>query len=415
MQQYPIGSMNRRAASPGRISRGRFSPDGGGRSPLHDAMYGRSQSPYAGSRGTFSRAGMNSRAGSVRDPNAAAADLDNIHINSPDAIERERHYAAVEQTLQEQFNEIDTNKDGNVDMQELHQFMEKMCRDTGAQIDAEVHEKIKKVIDAVFYRMDTDNSQSIQIQEFVKFYFDLYVENSELVEELELRVKDQEQRAQQIEARLVEMRRLEKPSQMTHSVFQEQAIMQGSILSVHIIDARELRPPQGGIANARVRLSIEGNRSSTQEVPGSNNPVWNEVSAFDILQGNENLLIKVDNVKPNREREEIGSTQIDLRQLSAEQQRWMSEHPGKLHQASALETNSILNRLSHSIRSSGEDAARRDSFRDRERRDGRRVRGAARASRDRPNEERRAVRLGAAGKWPNKNRPPVDLLKGKTA
>ena len=97
-------------------------------------------------------------------------------------------------------------------MQELHQFMEKMCRDTGAQIDAEVHEKIKKVIDAVFYRMDTDNSQSIQIQEFVKFYFDLYVENSELVEELELRVKDQEQRAQQIEARLVEMRRLEKPS-----------------------------------------------------------------------------------------------------------------------------------------------------------------------------------------------------------
>ena len=59
--------------------------------------------------------------------------------------------------------------------------------------------------------------------------------------------------------------------------------MQGSILSVHVIDARELKGNSGGAANARVRLSIEGNRSNTLEIPGSNNPVWNEVSAFDII------------------------------------------------------------------------------------------------------------------------------------
>ena len=53
------------------------------------------QSPYGGSRATFSRAGGASRAGSVRDPNMAAADIDNINIHSPDAIERERHFQQV--------------------------------------------------------------------------------------------------------------------------------------------------------------------------------------------------------------------------------------------------------------------------------------------------------------------------------
>ena len=60
-------------------------------------------------------------------------------------------------------------------------------------------------------------------------------------------------------------------------------------MSVHVIDARELRDMSNPLqtrlpANARIRLSMEGNHSNTQEVPGDN-PVWNEVIAFDILQG----------------------------------------------------------------------------------------------------------------------------------
>lgn len=97
-----MGQMNR--MSPNRLggrspsSRGRFSPSGGnfpvGRGTLNHVLAGRAsrQSPYGGSRATFSRAGGPSRAGSVRDPNAAAADLDNININSPDVIEKERQY-----------------------------------------------------------------------------------------------------------------------------------------------------------------------------------------------------------------------------------------------------------------------------------------------------------------------------------
>ena len=62
--------------------------------------------------------------------------------------------------------------------------------------------------------------------------------------------------------------------------------MRGSILSVHVIDARELRPYFSNQANAQVRLLIEGNRSTTKENPNfSNNPVWNEVNTFDIEAG----------------------------------------------------------------------------------------------------------------------------------
>ena len=91
-----IGAQHR--ISPNRMSRSRFSPDGGGRGTLAGALAGgraSRQSPYGGSRATFSRAGGGSRSGSVRDPdpNARAADLGNINMHSPDTIDRERHYA----------------------------------------------------------------------------------------------------------------------------------------------------------------------------------------------------------------------------------------------------------------------------------------------------------------------------------
>ena len=90
------------------------------------------------------------------------------------------------------------------------------------------------------------------------------------------------------------MRRLEKPSRNRHPVFPGQYIMQGSILSVHIIDARELRAQNGtGVANSRVRLDIEGNPYRTGEVYSSNNPVWNEVIALDISKGTDTLKIEV--------------------------------------------------------------------------------------------------------------------------
>ena len=52
-----------------------------------------------------------------------AADVDNININSPDAIERERHLAQVRQDLIKQFEMIDADQNGYVDKEELIQYM----------------------------------------------------------------------------------------------------------------------------------------------------------------------------------------------------------------------------------------------------------------------------------------------------
>lgn len=78
-----------------------------------------------------------------------------------------------------------------------------------------------------------------------------------------------------------------------HPALPDLRIMKQSILSVHLVDARELRPAFGRTANAQVRTSIEGNRDSTKETVASNNPVWNEVMTFDIERGDDVLKVEV--------------------------------------------------------------------------------------------------------------------------
>ena len=65
--------------------------------------------------------------------------------------------------------------------------------------------------------------------------------------------------------KLEELEKTEKRTNNRHPVFTEWFIMQNSIISVHIIDARDLRPGNR-LANAQVRLSIEGQSSKTQKV-----------------------------------------------------------------------------------------------------------------------------------------------------
>lgn len=65
-------------------------------------------------------------------------------------------------------------------------------------------------------------------------------------------------------------------------------------------------------------MSIEGQSEKTQEIPNTNDPVWNEVIAFDIYTGIEKLKLTVQDILPNRTREQIGYAEIDLASLSEE-------------------------------------------------------------------------------------------------
>lgn len=76
-------------------------------------------------------------------------------------------------------------------------------------------------------------------------------------------------RADQIEGSLEEMRRTEKLTTTPHPVHAGVYIMQGSMLSVHVIDARDLRLDGRRAPNTRVNLKIEGTSQKTQVVNAS--------------------------------------------------------------------------------------------------------------------------------------------------
>ena len=70
----------------------------------------------------------------MRDPNAVAADLDNINIHSPDQIEKERLYKQKYNELKRQFEQIDLDQNGVVDRGELIEYMVNL---TGNRLQAE--------------------------------------------------------------------------------------------------------------------------------------------------------------------------------------------------------------------------------------------------------------------------------------
>ena len=105
--------------------------------------------------------------------------------------------------------------------------------------------------------------------------------------------------------------------------------MTGSILSVHVINGRNLKPAFTDPASANVSLSVEGKRQDTQTAALTNNPEWDKVIAFDIEQGKDNLLVEVFDNNHRGVQKPIGFVKIDLKELSQGQKEWAQRNPGK--------------------------------------------------------------------------------------
>jgi len=74
----------------------------------------------------------------------------------------------------------------------------------------------------------------------------------------------------------------------------EYGIMYGSILTVHVVEARDLAPmDMNGSSDPYVRLMIEEQIIETNFKKNTLNPVWNESFTFDITTGNEPLRIVI--------------------------------------------------------------------------------------------------------------------------
>ena len=70
--------------------------------------------------------------------------------------------------------------------------------------------------------------------------------------------------------------------------------MLGSFLTVHVVEARDLRPmDMDGTSDPYVIVQIENQRSETTFKKSTLQPVWNESFTFEITHGSEPLFIEV--------------------------------------------------------------------------------------------------------------------------
>lgn len=68
--------------------------------------------------------------------------------------------------------------------------------------------------------------------------------------------------------------------------------MLGSILTVHVVEARDLKPmDMEGTSDPYVILMIEDQKIETNYKKSTLAPVWNESFTFDIMHGREPLRI----------------------------------------------------------------------------------------------------------------------------
>jgi len=93
--------------------------------------------------------------------------------------------------------------------------------------------------------------------------------------------------------------------------------MNGSILTVHVVEARELRANNvEGLLDPFVELTIEDQVSKTNYKKGTLDPVWNESSTFDIVHGQDPLKLEVLDQDTFAKDTTVGIAYLDLQEIA---------------------------------------------------------------------------------------------------
>lgn len=146
--------------------------------------------------------------------------------------------------------------------------------------------------------MDLDQNGSLTTSEFVEGFFNMQKKMIEDIDELTQRINEVEIREKEIIEKLAELKKSERYTGQNHPKFKNLQIMVGSILSIHVVDARDVIPTPGyANANSYLKLSVDGQASKTLQVANNNDPVWDEVIIFDIRTGKEKLVVQLFDVQ----------------------------------------------------------------------------------------------------------------------
>ncbi|CDW87383.1 c2 domain containing protein [Stylonychia lemnae] len=200
-------------------------------------------------------------------------------------IAKEREYEKVKQELYTEFKKLDYNNDDTITLNEIVKYLQEKVGDFQIQINVEQggQDIDTGIAEEIFREIDKDNSGTISLVEFVESYFDQQREIEERVEELNKMIIEDEKKKNEIIEKLKEIQMSEQMNQY--------GIMVGSVLTATVIEARELRT--SGQPNPYAILTVEGQKSQTDQVNGNSEPVWNEIISFDITTGKEPLIVQV--------------------------------------------------------------------------------------------------------------------------
>ena len=192
-------------------------------------------------------------------------------VNGPE-MHRDDRYEQLAKT----FSEIDANGDKELSFEEIQSFLN---RRIGAAFDEELLKEL-------FRNLDKDHNSVVTTEEFVNSY----VEAERLVAD---HVATLERQLDENRAQLTKTL-AEKRSADLNERTNQSGIMEDSILTVHIIEAQNLKPMDlSGTSDPYVELTCEGQKIETKVVKDSLNPFWDEKFTFAISQGNDDLKITV--------------------------------------------------------------------------------------------------------------------------
>lgn len=174
------------------------------------------------------------------------------------------------------FSEIDANGDKSLSFEEIQAFLSQKI---GAAFDEELLREL-------FRNLDKDHNSVVTSEEFV----DSYVEAERLVAERVATVeRELEENKAQLDKTLAEKRSADVNERMNPN-----GLMEGSILTVHVIQAENLKTIERAAGSEpAVELACEGQRIETKAAKDPSTPHWDEKFTFAISQGNDDLKLTV--------------------------------------------------------------------------------------------------------------------------
>ena len=178
--------------------------------------------------------------------------------------------------LLKMFSEIDANGDKALSFEEIQAHFNKII---GATFDEELLREL-------FRNLDKDQDSVVTTEEFVGSY----VEAERLVAERVATVeRELEENKVQLDKTLAGKRSADVSERMNPN-----GLMEGSILTVHVIKAENLKAAdRSGGREPAVELSCEGQRIETKATKDSPSPTWDEKFTFAITQGSDDLKLTV--------------------------------------------------------------------------------------------------------------------------